>query len=158
VGEPFDDDTIERSGDFQVGFEILLRLHRRLRGTDGLFARSHEGLRRLDLLLGLLEFNTGNGAGRFRGFLEARCGDIDGGELRLGLGPVRLGGLHARFGFGDAGVEFGRGELNEKLATLHDAAAVDENAIDVAGDLGGERDVEVGLNLRGEVDGAGGAA
>ena len=53
--QPVRDNTIERSRDSQIRFEILLRPYCSLNGYAGLTLRLNQRLRRLDLLLRLNE-------------------------------------------------------------------------------------------------------
>ena len=59
-------------------------------GLDGLRARLHDGLRGLDLLLGLDELVAGDRAGGFGGFLQAVVSGLYTSELGLGLGSFGL--------------------------------------------------------------------
>ena len=84
-----------------------------------------------------------------------RCvGALGRGELGFGLQPVRFGGLHLGFGFGDLRLHFRGGQLDEQLAFLDHAAAVHQHAFDVARHLGVQRDGQEGRDLGGQLDGA----
>ena len=67
-------------------------------------------------------------------------GALGSGELGFGLQAVRFGGLDLGFGFGDLGVHFGRGQFGEQVALLDDAAAIDQDTLDVARHFGVQRD------------------
>ena len=128
------DDAVEGRGDLQVGLPASGRARRlgRRRRPGLAFTRA----RAPPPAFGPDQFVAGDGSGRFGGFLEAVVSALRGGELRFGLQPVGLGGLHVGFGFGDAGGHFRGAQFDQQMALLHHAAAVHQHVLDVAGHLG----------------------
>jgi hypothetical protein len=155
VDEAVGDHAIEGGGDAEVTLEVLLSSDSGFGGAPGLLAGADEGLGGFDLLADDFDLVTGDGAGGFGGFLESLEGGLEYSYLSFGLEPVGFGDLDFGFGFGDAGFDFGGTELDEKVALVDGAAAVDGDLLDVAGDLGVKGDGEEGLEFAREVDGAG---
>jgi hypothetical protein len=155
VDEAVGNDPVEGGGNAEIGFEILERSDGGFGGCPRLLARADERLRGFDLLAGDFDFVAGDSAGSFCGFLEFLERGLEDGDLGFGLETVSLRYLDFGFGFGDAGFDFGSGELDEEVALVDRGAAIDGYFLDVAGDLGVESNGEVGLELAGEVDGAG---
>ena len=153
--EAFGHHAVERRGDAKVRFEFLFGVHTCLRGAAGLFAGLHQRLCGIHHLFGLDDFGARDHAGRGGRLLQVFQRALGGGELRLGLGAVGFGGVHAGAGFHDSGLDLGRAEFGEHLPLLHDAAAVHGDGFDVPADAGMNRHAQVGQKLAGQVDGAG---
>ena len=130
-----------------------MRPHNRFRGAGGLLAGSNQGLRRFDLLFDLSPFVVRDRARRFRRLLQALAGAPRRGELGFRLKPVRFGGQHFGFRFGNLSGDFRRAQFDEKLPLLDDAAAVHRYAIHITGHPSMERDTQEGLKLAGQFDG-----
>ena len=146
--------AVERRGDGQIRLQILLGLDRGLRGGGGLLAGAHQRLRGVHLLFGLNQLVAGDGAGRFRGLLETVVSALGGGQLRFGLQAVGFRGLHFGFGLGDLGVHPGALNVDQQVALFHHAAAVHQDALDIAGHFGVQRDGQEGQELAGQIDGS----
>jgi len=128
------------------------RLHGGLRNVRRLFPRSHHRPRGIHLFFRLHQFESGDGALRFRRLLQPVVGGLRGGQLRLGLDAVGFGGLHFGFGFGNARRHFGRAQLHQQVPGLHGASAIHQHALHEARYLGVQRDLKEGQYLAGEID------
>ena len=134
MNQALGDDAIERRSDLQIGLEVLLRLHGALgRGPAGLLPDAHQRLGCLHLLFCLIQLVAGDRAGRFRGLLQpvvavlcapASCASAC---KRSDSAACTLDSASAICAFIS-----GSGQFGEQVALFHDAAAVDEDALDIA--------------------------
>ncbi len=126
-------DAIERRGDLQIGLHVLLALARRpRRHWLACWRELTNAWAASTCFSAWISLVAGDRAGRFGGFLQALVGALRGRELRFGLQPVRFGGLHLGLGFGDLRLHFRSAQFGQEVALFHDAAAIHQDALDIA--------------------------
>ena len=92
----------------------------------------NQRLSRLHLLLSLSELVPGDRAGCLRSLLQTIVRTLRGGQLRLRLQPIRVGGLDLRLSFGDLGLHFGSTELRKQLPLFYNAATINQHSVHIA--------------------------
>ena len=85
-------------------------------------------------------------------FLEAVVSGLRGGQLRFRLGPLGFHGQGSGLAFGDQRVQLRSRKFHQQLALFHEAAAVHQDALHVAGLPGVQLDLQVGLEFRRKID------
>ena len=150
----FRHDSVEGRGDFQIALQVLERPDRRLCRPACLQAGIQERLGGVHLFFRLDQLVAGDRAGCFSGLLRAIVRALRRRKLSFGLQPVGLGRLHFRLSFGNLRGHFRSAHFDEQITLFDDTAAVHQDAIHVARNLGMKRDAQERQKLARQFDGS----
>ena len=148
--------AIEGRGDFQIGLQIFQGQRTVAAAAWRACSRgSYQGLRRLPPVSapGSARCPPSRRAFRRPSAGDRRCSGRPQVELRPAADRLRRPALSIRPSAIWASIS-GALRFDEQFALFDDAAAVHQHALDIARNLGVQRDAQIGPNLGGQIDGA----